>query len=32
MEVYHDLLEAESPGHFLDQRIKKAGYVYRRVT
>jgi hypothetical protein len=32
MEVYHDLLEAESPGHFLDQRIKKAGYAYRRMT
>lgn len=32
MDVYHDLLESESPGHFLDQRIKKAGYAYRRMT
>jgi hypothetical protein len=31
MEVYHDLLEADAPGRYLDARVKKAGYNYRRM-
>ena len=31
MHVYHDLLSAEAPGRYLDARVKKAGYRYRRV-
>jgi hypothetical protein len=29
--VYHDLLESDAPGSYLDARIKKGGYPYRRI-
>jgi hypothetical protein len=31
MAVYHDLLTARSPAHYLHYHIKAAGYPYRRV-
>ncbi|HEX5387351.1 MAG TPA: KTSC domain-containing protein [Gemmatimonadales bacterium] len=31
MSVYHDLLTAPSPAHYLQDHIKAAGYPYRRV-
>jgi hypothetical protein len=31
MEVYHDLLESAAPGKYLDARVKKGGYRYRRI-
>jgi hypothetical protein len=31
MDVYHDLLASDAPGRYLDARVKKTGYKYRRM-
>ena len=31
MHIYHDLLEAQAPGAYLDAEVKKAGFRYKRV-
>ena len=31
MHVYHDLLESQAPGVYLDAEVKKAGYRYKRM-